>query len=151
VPDSFLCCTVTSILKKGKSPLNCSSYRSIILSCNLSEVSEYILLPHLTTGTDFGENQLGFQPGIGCNHAHRILSSLLLDASRNKQSIHLCALDISKTFDSVKDFQLFHSLFTKGINLSGIFLLKYWYSTSFLNVKVNGSVFQKKIPFRKGV
>ena len=48
VPESFLCGTVSSILKRGKSPTDCSCYRPITVSCNISKVFEYILLPFLT-------------------------------------------------------------------------------------------------------
>ena len=36
VPDSFLCRTVNSTLKRGNDPLNCNYYRLITVACNLS-------------------------------------------------------------------------------------------------------------------
>ena len=38
VPDSFLCGTVTSVLKRGKTSSEFSSHRSITVSCNLSKM-----------------------------------------------------------------------------------------------------------------
>ena len=106
VPRSFLCGTVSSILKRGKSPTDCSSYRPITVSCNNSKVFEYILLPFLTKNIIEGENQFGFRCGVGGQHAHKILSSLLADNSSKGNGLYICALDLSKVFDSVVHSQL---------------------------------------------
>ena len=46
VPESFLWDTTSSILKRGKSPADCSSCRPITVSCNISKLFEYINFPH---------------------------------------------------------------------------------------------------------
>ena len=136
VPESFLCGSVTSILKRGKPPTDCSSYRPVSVSCNISKVFEYILLPNLTRNISFfGENQLGFRPGVGCQHAHRVLSSILLSNSSKGKGVYLCTLDLSKAFDSVVHNQLFFSLAFSGVNFSVIYLLRFWYSNSYLRLK----------------
>ena len=47
VPDSFLYGTVTSILKRGKDASACSFYRPVSVTCALSKIFEYILLPSI--------------------------------------------------------------------------------------------------------
>ena len=128
VPESFLCGTVSSILKRGKSPTDCSCYRPITVSCNISEVFEYILLLFLTKNIIEGENQFDFRYGVGCQHAHKILSSLLVDNSSKGNGLYICALDLSKAFDSVVYSQFLFSLYNYGVNLSVIMLLKFCYS-----------------------
>ena len=135
VPESFLCGTVSSILKRGKSPTGCSCYRPITGSCYISKVFEYILLPFLTKNITEGENQFGFRYGVGCQHAHKILSSLLADNSSKENGLYICALDLSKAFDSVVHSQLLFSLYNSGVNLSVIMLLRFWYSNSFLQLR----------------
>ncbi|XP_065584325.1 uncharacterized protein LOC136043326, partial [Artemia franciscana] len=100
VPDSFLCGNVTSILKRGKLPSQCSSYRPITTTCNLSKILEYILIPHLNENINFGSNQFGFQAGIGCQHAHRVLSSALKNSMAEGSPLYMCTLDLSKAFDN---------------------------------------------------
>ena len=65
--------------------------------------------------------------------------------------LHLCALDPSKAFDIITHSQAIFSLFSHGINISVIFLLRYWYSNSFLRIKMDIRVSESKIPVRRGV
>ena len=80
MPDSFLCSSVTSLLKKGKYPVSCSSYRPITVTCTLSKLFEYLVLPYITKLALNDDSQFGFRSGLGCQHAHRDLTSLLKDA-----------------------------------------------------------------------
>jgi len=68
VPDSFLCGSVTSLLKKGKDPVSCSSYRPIKVACTLSKLFEHLLLPYITKLALNYDNQFGFRSGLGCQH-----------------------------------------------------------------------------------
>ena len=148
VPESFLYGTVSSILKRGKSLIDCSCYRLITVFGNISKVFEYILLPFLTKNIIEDENQFGFRSGVGCQHAHRILSSLLADNSSKGNGLYICALDLSKAFDSVVHSQLIFSLYNSLVNLSIIMLLRFWYSNSFLQL---GSAPDTIIRTRRGV
>ena len=66
VTESFLRGTISSILKRGKSPTGCSSYRPIAVSCNISKLIEHIALLHLINRTNEGDNQFGFRNVVGC-------------------------------------------------------------------------------------
>ena len=65
-------------------------------------------------------------------HFHQILSSLLADNSSKGNGLYICALDLSKVFDSVVHSQLLFSLYNSGVKHSVIILLRFWYSNSFL-------------------
>ena len=60
----------------------------ITVSCTLSKVLEYLLLPSITDNINFGVNQFGFQRGLGCQHAHIVPSTLLSDASRKGYNLY---------------------------------------------------------------
>ena len=90
VPNSFLKGVISSVAKKGKDPNKCKSYRPITVSCILSKVFENVIFSELDTG-HFGDNQLGFQKGLGCPEAHRLLANVLMD-SEGKSHLCICTL-----------------------------------------------------------
>jgi len=79
------------------------------------------------------------------------LANVLTEATKKGFELHLCALDLSKAFDTVTHSQAIFSLFSHGINISVIFLLRYWYSNSVLRIKTNMRVSDSKIPVRRWV
>ena len=66
VPDSFLSGCISPIVKRGKDPSACSNYRPISVSCFVSKIFEYVLLPAINSKCNFTPFQLGFRKGIGC-------------------------------------------------------------------------------------
>ena len=127
VPDSFLCGTVSSMLKHRKAPFNCNPHRSITVACNLSKVFEYILLPHIKSNYEHDVNQFGFKSCVGCQHAQHTLATLLQDAQTNGHELCICTLDLAKAFDSVCHAQLWYTFAVLGVNWSIILLLHFWY------------------------
>ena len=127
-------------------PTECASYRPIMVSCNISKMFEYLLLPSVNSSAYFCENQIGFSAGVGCQQAHRVLANVLTEATKKGFELHLCALDLSKAFDTVMHSQAIFSLFSHGINILVIFFLRYWYSNSFLLIKTDMRVTDSKIP-----
>ena len=87
VPDSFLCGSVTTILKKVKDIKSCNSYRPITVTCALSKLSEYVLLPHTDEFVNYKANQFGFRSGLSCQYAHRVLVQLIKEATRSSYSL----------------------------------------------------------------
>ena len=55
--------------------------------------------------------------------------------------LYICTLDLSKAFDNVVHSQAFFPLFNNGVNLSVIFLFRFWYENSFLRINKSGSPF----------
>ena len=151
MPDSFLCGSVTSLLKKGKDPVSCSSYRPITVACTLSKLFEHLLLPYITKLALNDDNQFGFRSGLGCQHAHRALTSLLKDAHRTRRVLHFATLDLSKAFDSIFHTQAWTALCQRGVNPSVIHMLRFWYSHSYIRLKSLDNSYFGHIPVRCGV
>ena len=99
VPDSFLCGSVTTILKAGKDLNSCNSYRPITIACTLSKLFEYVLHPHIDEFVNYKANQFGFRSGLSCQHAHRVIAQLIKEATRNSYSLYFCAQ--CKSFDGL--------------------------------------------------
>ena len=131
VPDSFLSGIVTSVLKKGKDADQCSSYRPITVSCFMSKLFEYAVLPEVLTKCDFSDYQVGFRAGFGCSQAHHILGQLLVSAKMQKRPLYFCSVDISGAFDNVVHSQALHCLVKAGVNSSVVKVLQYWHSNYF--------------------
>jgi len=70
-----------------------------------------------------------------------VLAVFLKDAHTKGQSLHICALDISKAFDTIVHSQAFLSIHQLGINISIISVLRFWYSNSYVRMKSNGLIF----------
>ena len=70
------------------------------------------LLPYVIERTVKNSNQFGFQPHIGCKHAHKLFASILYDVQSKFYELHTCALDLFKGFNShsVSILTLFVSL-----------------------------------------
>ena len=79
------------------------------------------------------------------------MACLSKDASAKGYGLHICALDLSKAFDRIVHSQALYSLYSHGINLSLIFLLKFWYGKSYLRIKTNGTLSSFIVPVRRGV
>ncbi|XP_065575041.1 uncharacterized protein LOC136036666 [Artemia franciscana] len=123
VPDSFLCGSDTSILKKGKDLNSCNSCRPITVACILSKLLQYVLLPHIDDFVNYEANQFGFRSGLSCQHAHHVLAQLIKEASRSNYSLHFCTFDIPKAFDSVCHAQAWYAHSQFGVNASVILVL----------------------------
>ena len=88
VPDSFISGTVTSILKRGKDTSDCSSYRSIAVTCTLSKIFEHVLLQSINESAFNGENWFGYKQGIIWAHAHGVLTHVLRQTSQRNEQVH---------------------------------------------------------------
>jgi hypothetical protein len=74
-----------------------------------------------------------------------------LQSVNDKSPLHICALDLSKAFDSIVHSHALYLLFSNNIKLSIVVLLWYWYSNSFIWVKCNGVVSDSKVFLLRGV
>ena len=134
VPDSFLCGTVISILQHGRDS-NCSSCKPSTVACNISKIFEYVLLPFIIERTAKDSDQFGFQPRSECQHAQKVLASILYDAQSKGYELNICALNLSKAFDIIGNAQVWCSFTEFGVSPSVIQVLKFWSSNSCLHLK----------------
>ena len=101
VPDSFFSGCISPIVKRGKDPSACSNYRPITVSCFVSKLFEYVLLPAINSKWNFTPFQLGFRKGMGCFQAHHIVGRLMKQAVAQKSPLYCLTVYISSAFDNV--------------------------------------------------
>ena len=58
VPDSVLSGCISPIVKRGEDPSACSNYRPMTMSCFVSKLFEYVLLPAISSKCNFTPFQL---------------------------------------------------------------------------------------------
>ena len=112
---------------------------------------KYVVLPSINESAFYGQNQFGFKQEKSCAHAHRVLADVPRQASQQNEQVHICSLDISKAFDSIVHSRALYSLPVNGVNISIIFVLRYWYSHAYLRLKLNGTLMKENIAIYCGV
>ena len=121
-----------------------------MVACTLSRLFEH-LLQYIIKLALKDDNQFGFRSGLGCQHAHRALTSLLKDVHCTCWVLYFATLDLSKVFDSVCHTQAWTALCQRGVNPLVIHMLCFWYSHSYLCPKSLGNSYFGHIPVCCGV
>ena len=79
------------------------------------------------------DNQLGFKKGIGCSYAIRAVRNIVDSyISGGSTTTNLCAIDLSKAFDTVNHDALFLKLMKRLIHNQLLNLLVFWLSGCYL-------------------
>lgn len=140
LPSSLREANISLILKKGKEPEQCASYRPIsLLNVDLKILSKILatrledLLPVL-----INEDQTGFIKGRNsCNNMRRLLNTI---QKFHKQSIDgvVVSLDAQKAFDRVEMPFLFHVLEKFGLGVNFINWVRLLYNNPLSSVLTNG-------------
>lgn len=155
VPDVFGTGVITPILKKGKNPSECVSYRPITVSPVLCKLMELLVIDHIAFQCSTPDNQFGFKKGVGREHVHYILANILIEADELNESLILASHDVRRAFDSGIHPQLLVSAHKRGVDRSVILPFRDMYKKLRVQVKVpspNGPiVLPKAIPVRKGI
>ena len=108
-------------------------------------------------GNDYlhsSRHQFGFKKGVSCSHAIFTLRKTIDYVTNNNSTVNICALDISKAFDSLNNSKLFLKLMERNVPRDILFILFNWYSKIFVCVKWANemSIFvQLKAGVRQGV
>ena len=115
VPDSFCLGLISPILKKGKDPYVCSSYRPITVSSVFAKIFELLIINSLRSTCYTPPYQFGFQPKLGCFHALKCLCNLLIDADESDGTSALGTYYGCKAFDSLLHPQAMNELLNRGV------------------------------------
>ena len=150
VPQGLCQGVVTCIHKKGKDPKDCSSYRPITICSVLAKLLEKILCPIVAARADVGDNQFGFRSGLGVQNAHATFISIVEKFKKRKTPLFVCAIDISKAFDSVLHSQAVLSLLRAGVDPFVCNCLWQWYRKSQVRIRSAGQL-SGPIDIRRGV
>ncbi|KAL0147173.1 hypothetical protein M9458_057697, partial [Cirrhinus mrigala] len=140
IQDSEQEANISLILKKGKCPESCASYRPIALLNSDQKLLSKILasrlekvLPHIVK-----EDQTGFIKGrTSCDNLRRLLNIIQLTQSRQDPALVL-SLDAEKAFDRVEWSYLFFALEEFGLGDNFVNWIKVLYNTPTAAVLTNG-------------
>lgn len=140
LPRSLREANISLILKKGKNPDDCASYRPIsLLNVDQKILSKVLalrlekLLPTL-----INEDQTGFIKGRNSyNNMRRLLNTIQYFQHYSKSGV-VISLDAEKAFDRIEWSYLFHTLNTFGLGTTFINWVKLLYRNPLSAVLTNG-------------
>ena len=151
VPHGFGKGYVIPLVKDKSGNLNSvENYRAITLGPVIAKVFESIVMVMCEQELETDDLQFGFKKGLGCTDAIFLCRSTIDHFTQRGSNVYAASLDISKAFDKVNHFKLFHSLINAGMPLCMILLLANWYDKLFVTVRWNGS-FSYWFAVRSGV
>ncbi|XP_049880538.1 RNA-directed DNA polymerase from mobile element jockey isoform X1 [Pectinophora gossypiella] len=152
VPESWKNQIIIPILKPGKNPSKCSSYRPIALSSTLCKTMEHMLKRRLEWFVEskniLAKTQYGFRKGLSTTDSIAILTTDIRIALSNNQFLVGVFLDISAAYDNV----LLPVLRQKLLNLSIPVRLAYFVCNLLMErsiqVRVQGSLLEPRRVWR---
>jgi hypothetical protein len=104
LPALWKAAVIVPILKPGKPANEGSSYRPISLLCPAVKVLEHLLLPIIMSALPKSCTQHGFAPQHSCTTALLPIVTRVAVGFNDRKPAHrsaMCAIDISKAFDSI--------------------------------------------------
>jgi hypothetical protein len=117
-----------------------SNYRTITLipiASKLFESIECVILKSCSGCFESSELQFGFKEGVGCPNAMFAMRSRGYYTDRGS-TVFAVALDISKAYDKVNNFELYTTLLKSGCPVWVVNILIDWYSKLYVVVRWNG-------------
>ena len=103
-PETFKLAVVVPIFKSGKAS-QCSNYKPISLTTNLSKILEKLLKKRMISFLEkyniLSDRQYGFRDKIGTSEAIEYLTNIFYDKLNNVEPVAAIFLDLQKAFDLV--------------------------------------------------
>lgn len=151
LPQTLTQATISVLLKKGKDPLQCSSYRPISLLCCDYKILTKALAQRLDPiiPTVINEDQTGFIPGRQSFFNVRRLFNVMLSQHSTVQPEAILSLDAEKAFDRIEWTYLFMVLEKFGLGPIFCRWIKVLYSTPMAAVRTNGLI-SEYFPLHRG-
>ena len=151
IPQFWNCASISLLLKKGKDPSECTSYRPIsLLNADYKIVAKAFaqrlekMLPKIIHC-----DQAGFvKARYGCDNVRRTLD-IIHQVSASKDPAFIFSLDADKAFDRVEWSFLFEVLDKFGLGPKFVGLIKSLYSQSMAQVNTNG-LLSESFPVQRG-
>ena len=136
VPSSFCIGDLSPIPKKGKSELQCSSFRPITVSTTTCKLFELLFLDELRQKCYVPPYQFGFQANLGCSHALTAVFTALADAESSGESMILAGHDVRRAFDSLIHSSMLLHMARRGVNRSVVRVLRDLYRNLKVRLKL---------------
>lgn len=156
VPASFHQSYTVPLLKNNDNrsrAVTCDDFRGIAISSVLSKTFEKCLLAVFSDYLVTEDNQFGFKKGLGCAHAIHSATKLMEHLIKGNSTVNLCALDISKAYDTVNHCGLLLKLIDRNVPLCFLELIETWYPSCVTCIKwknLFADFFEIKIGVRQG-
>lgn len=139
LPDSLLPVKIVPVVKSPSGDLSSSAnYRPIAVATSPSKILELCLLECLEPLLSTNDNQFGFKPGSSTDQCIFLLKEHIRHYVNMGSPVYACFLDASKAFDRVCHSTLFLKLRDRGIPMSVVKLLIYWYKHQKMYISWNG-------------
>jgi hypothetical protein len=128
VPDSFSFAVIVLVVKDKNGDVGkFSNYMPISLVMMFSKVLELCFMDRLTPLLQVEELQFGFVPNKGCQKALFTLETVVNYFTCRGSPVFMASLDVTKAFDRVNHFALFHKLIDVGVPLYILNVLINWH------------------------
>ena len=151
LPQSLREANISLILKKGKCPCSCASYRPIALLNSDQKLLSKILALRLEKVLPciINEDQTGFVKGRSSSDNVRRLLNIIQLTQNCKDPALVLSLDAEKAFDRVEWSYLFYVLEEFGLGDNFVNWIRVLYNTPMAAVLTNG-LRSENFPLRRG-
>ena len=110
--SSFCIGDLTPIPKKGKSNIQCLTFRPITISTTFCKLFELLFVAEIREKCSVPPYQFGFQNKIGCVDALSAVANVQMEAELAQEGLVLAANDVKRVFDSLVHFIRQKEVFT---------------------------------------
>jgi Reverse transcriptase (RNA-dependent DNA polymerase) len=107
--------------------LSVDDFRGVAISSVISKVFEYCILERFTYFLSSEDNQFGFKKGLSCSHAIFTVRNLVERFNLGGSTVNLCAIDLSKAFDTVNHCALLIKLMQRNIPIELLQVFEHWF------------------------
>ena len=142
VPNEFKKGILTSIPKKGKSPMILDNHRGITVISTIGKVFEHIILKRYkpTQKLKQSELQFGFTESHSPSMASLIINEAIIEAKETKVPLFTCTLDARKAFDTVCHSSLIRKVYLQNTEEELVGIINAIYKDMTTQVKLDGKL-----------
>jgi hypothetical protein len=136
IPNDFMCSAILPIVKNKTGDTSAkSNYRPVAIVSACSKILESCLMHFVDPCLSTSDNQFGFKSEHSTDMCILALKSVTYYYAEFNSPVYSCFLDASKAFDRVNHWTLFYKLLKRGVSVSVVRLLCFWYRTQKICVR----------------
>jgi len=115
--------------------MTCEDFRGIAISPIISKLFEYCFIEKLGEFLSTDNKQFDFKKWMGCSHAIFTVRQVVDRFIKGGNTVNLCSIDLSTTFDKVNHQALLIKLMKRKLPIALLDLLENWLKNSFSSIK----------------
>lgn len=108
--------------------LSVDNFRCISIGCVVSKVLENCIYARYKSFFNTSDNQFGFKKGMSCSHAVYTVKKVVDYYVKQRATVNLCALDLTKAFDKMNHHGLFIKLMERAVPNRLLSIMEYWFN-----------------------